>query len=289
MDYIGNIIRPPSEANSIILQVTVGCSYNKCTFCGAYKDLPFKIKNNSTVEKDLVYANQHCKHINRLFLADGDVLSLSMKRLKKLLSLIKEYLPWVNHISSYATAKALHHKSEPDLLELKSLGINRVYMGLESGSDEVLNKMNKGTTAIQMIEAAQKLKNAKIFSSVTVLLGLGGTVHSKLHAEQSGKVLQKMAPNQIAVLTLMILPNTPLANLLARGEFHLPSPRDILLELKDMLINLGDIRCQFHANHASSYLMLAGRLPKDKEKMLHYINEALCGRISTTPELLRRL
>ncbi len=289
MDYIGNVIRPPSEADSIILQVTVGCSYNKCNFCGAYKDLPFTIKHRDVVVKDLKYAQQYCTNLNRLFLADGDVLTLSMKRLRDLFCLIKQHLPWVNHVSCYGTARAISHKTEKDLYELKSLGLKRVYMGLESGSDLILKNISKGTTATQMIEAAQKLRKIKIFSSVTVLLGIGGTAHSQLHAVETGKVLQKMVPNQIAVLTLMILENTPLAKLLDKGEFTLPSPRLILKELRDILLNLGETRCQFHTNHASSYLMLAGRLPKDKAKMLHYIDETLNGRVSTTPEIMRRL
>lgn len=289
MDYIGNVIRPPSEADSIILQVTVGCSYNKCTFCGAYKEVHFSIKARETILEDLKYASQYCKNIQRLFLADGDVLSLSMKRLRDLLGLIKLHLPWVSHVSCYSTARALSHKSERELDELKSLGIKRVYMGLESGSDHVLEMINKGTTAAQMIAAAEKLRKVKIFSSVTVLLGAGGVSHSQLHAVKSGEVLQQMAPNQIAALTLMILENTPLGHLVESGEFQLPSPDNILRELRTILLNLGETRCQFHSNHASSYLMLAGRLPKDKAKMLYYIDEALRGTISKTPEILRRL
>lgn len=140
-----------------------------------------------------------------------------------------------------------------------------------------------------MIEAAQKLRAAQLFFSTTVLLGIGGDKLSNDHAMQTGKVLQAMSPNQVAVLTLMVLENTPLALRINNGDFHLPSPRNILRELKQLISNLGDIRCQFHANHASSYLMLAGRLPKDKAEFMYYIEEAINGEIATTPEFLRRL
>lgn len=289
MDYVGNIIRPPSEADSIILQVTVGCSYNKCTFCGAYKDVSFQIKDSQTIIDDLLFASNHCHKQKRLFLADGDVFSLSSKRLRRLLLLIKAHLPWVNRISSYATARSIRHKTVDDLMELKSLGLNRVYTGLESGSDTVLKNINKGETAHSMIQAAQKLRAAQLFFSTTVLLGIGGDKLSIEHAIQTGKVLQEMSPNQVAVLTLMVLDNTPLAQQLNNGGFHLPSPRNILRELKELVSSLGDIRCQFHANHASSYLMLAGRLPKDKAEFMYYIEEAINGEIATTPEFLRRL
>lgn len=289
MHYTGNVIRPPSEAHSIILQVTTGCSHNKCSFCGAYKDQPFTIKDDSIVKEDLEFARNHCKNQNRLFLADGDVLILSQKKLIQLLIQIQNTLPWVNKVSLYGSAKAIRSKKLSELQELKRLGLDRVYMGLESGCDEVLQRVKKNETAKSMIEAGQAVRKAGLFLSVTVLLGLGGKELSAQHAYQTATTLQSMKPNQVAVLTLMILENTPLAKNIADGSFKLPSPLDILQELYHLLENIPDIRCQFHANHASSYLPLAGRLPKDHKRLLKQVSDAIEGSIKIIPEHRRAL
>lgn len=181
MHYVGNIIRPPSEANSIILQVTVGCSYNKCTFCGAYKDISFQFKAQETIETDLQFAGQHCRNKKRVFLADGDVLILSQKKLVELFGKIHQQLPWITRISLYGNAKAIRNKSVNQLLELKSMGLDRVYMGLESGCDKVLQYVKKGETAATMTAAGKKIREAGIFLSVTTLLGLGGVSLSPQH------------------------------------------------------------------------------------------------------------
>lgn len=289
MHYTGNVIRPPSEANSIILQVTTGCSHNKCTFCGAYKDTPFTIKDDVIVKEDLEFAYKHCKKQKRLFLADGDVLILSQKKLATLLLEIRNTLSWVNKVSLYGSAKAIRSKSVVELQELKSLGLDRVYMGLESGCDEVLQQVQKNETSRSMIAAGQAVRKAGLFLSVTVLLGLGGKELSTRHAHQTAKTLHSMKPNQVAVLTLMILQNTPLAKDIENGSFTLLSPLDILKELYHLLENIGDLRCQFHANHASSYLPLAGRLPKDHTLLLEQVSRAMEGSIKTVPEHRRAL
>lgn len=289
MDYVGNVIRPPSEADSIILQVTVGCSYNKCTFCGAYKDVGFAIKDEVTIRKDLQFARDYCRNHKRLFLADGDVLILSQKRLIHLFHLIHEYLPWISRISLYGNARAIRGKTEDNLRELKALGLDRVYMGLESGCDEILQRIKKGETAATMLAAAQKIRNCGIFLSATAILGLGGVAQSKQHAEETAKVLSAMAPNQIALLTLIPLENTVLGQEVLAGQFVLPGPQEILAELAVLIRGLKDIRCQFHANHASTYLPLAGRLPKDREDFLASIELARNGDVSLVPEHRRAL
>lgn len=289
MHYIGNVIRPPSEANSIILQVTTGCSHNKCTFCGAYKEQPFSIKDEATVLADLEFAKTHCKRQKRLFLADGDVLILSHKRLLTLLTDIRKYLPWVNKVSLYGSAKAVRSKSVEQLKELKSLGLDRVYLGLESGCDEVLESVSKYDSADGMIGAAQAVREAGLFLSVTALLGLGGSRLSHQHAVDTAKVLSAMKPNQIAVLTLMILENTPLYKDIQRGEFEMISAVETLKELHLLVENIEGVRCQFHANHASTYLPLAGRLPKDREILLEQISMCLNGSIDIVPEHRRAL
>jgi len=290
MQYEGHhIIRPPSEANSIILQVTVGCSHNKCTFCGTYKEELFRVKEESVIEADLDFASTYCRRQSRVFLADGDVLVLPQQRLTALLGRIRERLPWVNRISLYGNEKSIRRKSLKDLQELKSLGLDRVYMGLESGHDPTLAAICKGADAAAMIDAANKVREAGLFLSVTVLLGIGGQDNSTAHAEATGRVLTAMKPNQIGVLTLMILPNTPLYRLERDGLFVMPEPAMLLSELRTMVQHIDLTRCQFQSNHASNYLPINARLSKDKEKILAGIDQALAGEIRLTPESLRAL
>jgi radical SAM superfamily enzyme YgiQ (UPF0313 family) len=291
MNYDGDIIRPPSEANSIIIQVTVGCSHNKCTFCGAYKELnkKFRIRSNEEITENLSFAAQYCGQQKRIFLADGDVLILSQKRLLLLIKLIKEYLPHVNRIALYGNAKAIRSKSVEELVELKRLGLHRIYMGLESGDNDVLAFVKKGETAASMVEAGRRVKKAGIFLSVTVLLGLGGIQGSIKHAYASAKVLNKMHPKQIAALCLMPLANTELGVLYQAGDFHLPNAQGMLAELRELIRHIDCDPVQFMANHASNYLPLSGRLGRDKDSMLQSIDEAIAGNKSLVPENYRAL
>ena len=289
MHYEGNVIRPPSEWNSIILQVTVGCSHNKCTFCGAYKDVTFRIKDDDTVQADIDFASHHCKGQKRVFLADGDVLILSQKRLLALLQTLQKKLPWVNRITLYANAKAILSKTSAELEELKQHGLARIYMGLESGNDAVLKTIRKGADAKRMIKAACHAKQAGLFLSVTVLLGIGGQVLSTAHARDTGRVLSQMAPNQIAALTLMVMENTPLYRAMLDGDFQVPSTDELLGELYVMLENVEVSKCQLQANHASNYFEINCRLPRDKEKILAEIKQAQQGERPLRKEAMRRL
>lgn len=289
MEYVGNVIRPPSEADAIILQVTVGCSHNKCSFCGAYKDVAFAIRDEATVIRDLRFAQKYCRNQKKVFLADGDVLILSQEKLVRLFHLVQEYLPWVSRISLYGNAKAIRSKTPENLAKLKILGLDRVYMGLESGCNEVLRQIKKGETAETMIAAANKITNCGIFLSVTALLGLGGVALSTRHAEETAKVLSAMKPRQIALLTLMPLANTPLGQEVSTKQFIMPSPQQILQELFLLIRDLGPVRCQFHANHASSYLPITGRLPKDRVELLKKVESAINGRVPLVAEHRRAL
>jgi len=288
MQYVGHIIRPPSEANSIILQVTVGCSHNRCTFCGAYKEIKFAIKNPKTILQDIIFAREHCRDLTRLFLADGDVLSLSQNRLVFIFSQIRSHLPWVKRISLYGTAKAIRHKTKAELVELKDLGLDRIYMGLESGCEKILADVCKRDTPDQMIEAAKLIGEVGLFLSVSVLLGLGGVNLSTHHIAKTAEVLNLMQPRQIAALTLMLLPNTALGQDAMAGVFELPVANQILQELRQLIEGI-HCRTQFHANHASTYLPIVGRLPGDKQKLLNLIDEALTGSISIVAEHRRAL
>lgn len=289
MDYVGTVIRPPSEADSVILQVAVGCSYNKCTFCGAYKDVGFSLKSEEQIVADLLFAAKFCRRANRVFLADGDILSLSQRRLVRLLQLIQVHLPWISRISLYGNARAIRNKTNDQLLELKKLGLSRIYMGLESGCDEVLQRVRKGESAATMITAATKVAAVRIFLSVTAMLGLGGRELSRRHALDTARVLTAMSPSQIALLTYMPLANTELGREVAAGLFPLPTPSDILGELYLLLHHLGEVRSQLHANHASSYLPLTGRLPRDRQRLLAAVEAAMDGKLQLVPELRRAL
>ena len=288
MHYEGNIIRPPSEADSIILQVTVGCSHNKCIFCGAYKNILFNIKSDEIINKDIKFAAQYCRRQNTVFLADGDALIIPQKRLIDIFSRIREKLTWVKRIRLYGNAKSILRKSSEELAELKKLGLDRIYMGLESGSDSVLTFLKKGSNAEKMIEAGKRVREEGIFLSVTVLLGIAGREKSEEHAVNTGKVLSAMQPNQIAALTLMLLPNTEIYTLEKENKFTLLNSRELLAELR-ILVDHITSRGQFHTNHASNYLPINGRLPKDKDAILAKIDQALAGNFSLTPEYLRAL
>jgi len=291
VNYDGDIIRPPSEADSIILQVTVGCSHNRCTFCGAYKDAnkKFRIRSEAEITENIDFAARYCTRQHKVFLADGDALILPQKRLVPLFARIRQELPQVRRISLYGNAKAIRSKSVEQLRELKELGLDRIYMGLESGDDTILARVNKGETADSMIRAGQKAAEAGIFLSVTVLLGLGGLEMSRRHAIATGRVLSEMAPRQIAALTLMPLAGTPLGDEVQNGSFHLPDAAAMLKELREMLTCIHCDKVQFMANHASNYLPITGRLQRDKDAILATIDRAMGGGIALTPEAYRAL
>ena len=289
MHYQGNIIRPPSEADSIILQVTVGCSHNKCTFCGAYKHKQFTIKNNEIIDKDISFAAKHFQHKRRLFLCDGDALIIPQPRLVSLLIKLKNQLPWLTRVGIYANAKSIKKKSLPDLQELKRLGLGIIYMGLESGDDQTLKAVNKGILSGEMIEQAKKVGEAGIKLSLTVLLGLAGPERSDLHAKATGRVLSEIDPEFIGALTLMLIPGTPLYHEYQKGSFTLLEPEQILKELRTMIAHTHLTRGLFLSNHASNFLPLKIRLPRDQQTAIGRIDEALKGNIALTPEWLRGL
>jgi radical SAM superfamily enzyme YgiQ (UPF0313 family) len=289
MHYEGNIIRPPSEANSILLQVTVGCSRNKCTFCGTYLEERFRIKPDSIIMDDIEFAAQYCRRQRRVFLCDGDALIIPQKRLLKILQAIKDRLPWVTRVGTYANAKSLNMKTLAELETLKSRGLGIVYMGLETGDDTTLKKINKGAMSSQMIDMGKKAKQAGFKLSVTVLLGIAGRQRSHRHALETGRVLSAIDPDYIGALSLMPIPGTPLFNDLQAAKFSLIEPDEMLAELRTMITATNLSSGLFHANHASNYLPIKARLPRDKDATLKLIDRALAGNIALKPEYLRAL
>lgn len=289
MHYEGNIIRPPSEANSILLQVTVGCSRNKCTFCRTYRGERFKIKSDDIIMEDIRFAAQHCRRQRRLFLCDGDALIVPQKRLLKILQAIKTRLPWVTRVGAYANAKSLKLKTARELEELNAGGLGILYMGLESGDDVTLKAIQKGAASRTMIEMGRKARAAGFKLSVTVLLGIAGRERSQIHARETGRVLSAMDPEYIGALSLMLVPGTPLYEDYQEGRFPLLGADEMLKELRTMFAHTNLSKGLFHANHASNYLPIKARLPKDRESVLNLIDKALNGEVGLKPEWLRAL
>ena len=289
MHYEGNCIRPPSEAYSILLQVTVGCSHNKCTFCGTYKGERFRIKDDTIIMSDILFASKYMKRQDRVFLMDGDVLIVPQKRLVWILDSIKEHLPWVRRVGAYANAKSIKMKSPEELRVLRDKGLGILYLGVESGDEETLKKIRKGTSAENLIRMGRKVREAGIKLSVTVLLGIAGRERSLEHARATGRLLSKMDPNYVGALSVMVIPGTPLYEDLQKGDFALLNKREFLLELREMLAHTHLTRGLFFSNHASNYLPVKARLPKGKQEALKLIDGALGGQVDLRPEWMRAL
>jgi radical SAM superfamily enzyme YgiQ (UPF0313 family) len=283
MKYEGAIYRPPSEANSLILQEAVGCSYNRCTFCHSFQGKEFRIKSLEEIKEDIDEASVYGP-IPRVFLADGDALIIPQKDLVGILSYLKLKIRGLERVGIYANAVDVLKKSPDELRELKSLGLGIIYLGLESGNAEVLKRIRKNATAEQMVRAAKRVKESGILLSVTVLLGIGGVEMSHAHAEDTGKVLSEMDPEYVGALSLMIVPGTPIDEELRTGKLVLPTPFELIRELGTMIANCQFTNCFFASNHASNYLPLRVRMPAEKERALQLIREVLQQK---DPELLR--
>ena len=287
MHYEGFIIRPPSEADSLLLQVTLGCSHNKCTFCGAYKEKRFTIKEDAIIDADIDYASTHLGFFRRVFLIDGDALIIPQQRLVRILSRIREKMPWIQRIGIYANAKGILRKTEGELAILRDLGLGVVYFGLESGDAQVLQDVRKGHTPERMIEAGRRIRAAGMKLSAMVILGLAGRERSSEHARATGKALSAIDPNYVGVLTLMIHPGTPLAAQVNDGRFELLTPHEMLKELREMLTHTDMTRGLFFANHASNYLPLRVKMPADKQMAIQSLDNALRGATALRSEWMR--
>lgn len=291
MKYEGMIYRPPSEAESLILQVTVGCSYNRCTFCSAYQGKSFRIKSVEEVKEDIDEVSSYGARIPRVFLADGDALIIPQKGLLQILQYLKMKLKGLERVGIYANARDILKKEVEELKELKDLGVGIIYLGLESGNPEVLKRIKKNATTDLMIRAARRVKESGIVLSVTVLLGIGGVELSQAHAEDTGKVLSGMDPDFVGALSLIVVPGTPIEKEIRTGKLVLPTPFGLVQELETMITNCRFTRCFFASNHASNYLPLRIRMPEEKEEALRRIREVLQRKDPALlrPEYLRAL
>ena len=289
MHYEGMCIRPPSEAYSILLQVTLGCSHNKCSFCGTYKDKRFTIKDDKIILSDILFASKYMRRQDKVFLMDGDALIIPQKRLMWIIDRINEHLPWVKRIGAYANAKSIKMKTHEELVELRKNKLGILYYGVETGDDELRKKINKGSDAKTCIEMGRKVKEAGIKLSVTVLLGLAGKEKSLQHARATGELLSAMDPDFVGALTVMLIPGTPLYKEFTDGTFQLPDQRGLLVELREMIRHTNLSRGLFYSNHASNYLPVKARLPNGKQDALNLIDRALEGEIGLRPEWMRAL
>ena len=289
MHYEGYCIRPPSEAGSILLQVTVGCSHNRCAFCGTYRNKRFRIKEERIILSDILYAARHMRQTDRLFLMDGDALIIPQPRLVWILERIREHLPWVKRIGAYANAKSIRRKSVEDLRRLRENGLGILYYGVETGDDEIRTAIQKGSTAATCIEMGRRVKEAGILLSATVLLGIGGRGQSLRHARATGRLLSAMDPDYVGALTVMLIPGTPLYRDDESGAFELPDEAGLLRELREMIAHTDLSGGYFFSNHASNYLPVKAKLPGGKQKALDLIDAALRGEVGLNPEWMRAL
>ncbi len=287
IEYEGRVFRPPSEAYSLIVQVTIGCSHNKCTFCDMYKEKQFRVRPLEAVKRDFDEARRMYRRVERIFLADGDALMCRAEHMAEILRYIKKLFPECERVTSYGSPKSVLVKTQAELDELHALGLDMIYLGLESGSDTVLARINKGETADEIVRAGLMVKAAGMKLSVTCIAGLGSTELSEEHAVKTAEALSRMKPEYIGLLTLLFELPTPLMRDWQEGRFYLMNPIEIAQET---LVLLEHIDCEgsvFRANHASNYVNLAGTLNADREAMCEKLRAALEGKVRFKSEAFR--
>ena len=289
MRYFGSVYRPPSEARSLIVQVTYGCSHNTCAFCSMYKEKQFRMRPMEEILEDFRMARQAYSVVRRIFLADGDALIRPAADLERILESIAELFPECERVTCYASPSSIHKRTPEELVRLRERNLTMVYMGLESGCDQVLKKMRKGHTAADIVAAGQKINAAGIELSVTAISGLGGVELWREHAMDTAAALSAMKPAYIGLLTLMVEPGTPLYDWVRKGEFTLLDSRQGLEETALLIAQLDCEGAVFRMNHASNYLTLKGTLNEDKQALLQRIHSAMSGRTDLRPEYFRAL
>ncbi len=290
MRYEGDIYRPPSEANAYILQATIGCSWNHCTYCDMYRRKQFRVRPLEETLEDVAEAGRrYGDQIDKVFVADGDALVLDLPTWTAVLEALRAQFPRLRRVSAYATARNLLEKTPEELRTLRELGLSLLYIGPESGDDVTLKRIAKGASAKEHVEAARKAHEAGMKLSAIFLLGAGGKDRSDEHASASAKLASEMDPRFVSLLTLTVIPGTPMARQEERGEFQVPDVPVLLKELRTFIAEATPTDAIFRTNHASNWLPLEGRLPRDREAILEAIDGALEGRIPLRPDWARRL
>jgi len=290
MRYEGNIYRPPSEADAFILQATVGCSWNACTYCDMYRAKKFRVRDLDEILEDIDRgAEQWGGLVRKVFVADGDPLMMGLDQWAAILQRCNERFPILKRVSTYATAINLLRKTPDELSRLAEMGLKLLYVGPESGDDITLKRIAKGADFDDHVRAAARARDAGLQMSVIFLLGAGGLERSLVHAEASARLLTEMDPQFVSLLTLTVIPGTPIARQLERGRFQLPEPMQLMREMRIFVEAANPTCALFRTNHASNYLPLSGTLPDDRERIVAVLDRALEGRIGLRPEWARGL
>lgn len=273
--YLEPVYRPPSEAASLIFQVTEGCSHNGCLFCYMYRDKEFRVKPWERVREEIDEAARLLPHVRRIFLADGDAFVLPATSLERILEYLYRSFPQLQRVTAYATPGNLLKKSTDEMKLIAEAGLKIIYYGVETGEPELLVKIRKGATPEEMIEGCRRARDAGLKLSLTVILGLGGKKWSLRHARATAELLSKIQPRFLSALTLMLGPYEREYRAAMGPDFEFNSPLEDIVELREMIAGLETDRCIFRSNHASNYLPLAGTLLEDKARLLSEIDEAL--------------
>ena len=274
--YEGTLYRPPSEAGSLILQATIGCSYNECTFCGMYRDKRFRVRPLAELEAEIDWARGHLgERVRKVFLADGDALVAKAPFLEKVLGALRRAFPELRRVSCYASPQALQVRSVEEMARLRELGLSLYYLGIESGHDEVLRRLVKGVDAAEMIRVAAKATEAGVALSTMILLGAGGPALSLEHARASAEVVNAIQPRFLSTLIMTPVEGTPLLDEERRGEYERVSDRQATRELRELVAGLELRGTIFRSNHASNAVPLEGTLPRDKARLLAELDEVL--------------
>jgi len=274
--YAGPIYRPPSEANSLLIQATIGCPWNKCTFCMVYKKGPkFKIRPIKEIKEDLLWAkNNYPYPIKTIFFPSGNTIIMKTEDLIEILHYTKKLFPKIERITIYGSAQYITRKTLNDLKKIAKAGLSRIHVGLESGDDIILKKVKKGSTAEIQIKAGEQVKKAGIELSEYIILGLGGKQRTKEHIDETVKVLNKINPEFIRIRTFLPKINTPILDEIRSGSFQLPSPNEILHETYRLIKNL-KVTSQIYSDHYTNYIQVKGKLPEERQNMLENIEKAL--------------
>lgn len=275
MKYDMPLYRPPSEANSLIFQVTLGCSYNKCAFCMMYRTKRFRVRPIEEVSADIEEASRYVPHARRVFLADGDALAAKTEFLVEVLRLLKKHFPYLERVTSYASPQNLLRKSEEELKTLRKEGLDILYYGIETGDDELLKKIKKGVTHDEIVSAALKARRVGFPLSVTVILGLGGRKGSERHISETARILNEIQPEYIGALTLMLGPLEDWYQKQMGDDWEWLDKMELLVEIRELVRQLDVKESIFRSNHASNYLPLKGTLNRDRDKLLKIIDMAL--------------
>lgn len=274
MRYEGVVYRPPSEGRSLIVQVTIGCAHNSCTFCNMYKDKKFRVRTMEEIMKDLLEAQaMYGPYVRRVFLADGDALVMKTEDILTILKAVEELFPNAERVSSYGTAQDILRKSEEELKALAAAGLGIIYMGAESGDDEILKYINKGVTSAEIIAAGQKLKRCGLQSSITLISGLGGRGKVKEHARSCARLISAINPEYASFLTLRLYEGTPMYDDVVSGRFERITPDEIIDEMTEFLQNVDSPGTVFRTNHASNYVVLKGDFNRDIPAMLKQLEQ----------------